>query len=59
MMTLKESLKKIWFYLTTDPNSPKGLRHRADILVKKGFAQDNLMVVALRKRADLQEKGEL
>lgn len=55
-MTIKERLKELFFEFTHDPNSPEGLLHRADILVKKGVSNDNPMVTALRKMAEELEK---
>ena len=38
-----------------DPNSPEGLRERAKRLVQKGCEEDNPMVTALLKQADIKE----
>lgn len=55
-MTLKDKLKELFFELTHNPNSPEGLRHRADILIEKGFKKSNPMVTALQKMADMEEE---
>ena len=57
-MKIKETLKELWFQWTHTPNSSKGLRHRANILVKKGYSQRNSIVIMLRKQADLKEKKQ-
>jgi hypothetical protein len=55
-MTLKDKLKEPFFELTHDPNSPEGLRHRANILIEKGVYKNHPMVTALRRMADIKEK---
>lgn len=54
-MKIIEWLKELWFQLTHSPNSPEGLRHRANKLIEKGFAENNPMVEYLRKRANIIE----
>lgn len=48
-------LKTYLKMLVTDPNSPEGLRMRADKLLEKGFSPQNPQVSALVKQADLIE----
>ena len=54
-MTLKDWLKEWWFEVTHSPNSPEGLRHRANRLVEKGVSETNPMVTYLRKLAEMKE----
>ena len=58
-MGLVDWLKEWYFQVTHSPNSPEGLRHRADHLVKKeGLSYQHPYVSALLKQADLMECGE-
>ena len=42
-----------------DPNSPEGLRHRAERLIKRGYPLDSPYISLLLKRALLKEnRGE-
>lgn len=52
---IKAWLKEYWFQATHDPNSPEGLKHRAERLVKKGVSRDNPAVSSLVKQALLKE----
>jgi len=55
-MKIVEWLKEQFFQITHDPNSPKGLRHRAERLIQEGYSQNNPYVQALLKQAKLKEK---
>lgn len=59
-MGIMDKLRRLWFYATTDPNSPKGLRHRAAKLIAEGFRPENPAVSYLVKQALLKEqRGDL
>lgn len=55
-MGVKARLKYIWFIISTEPNSPEGLRHRAQRLMDKGYKKSNPSVSYLLKRAKLEEE---
>ena len=54
-MKLVKWLKELAFQLSHSPNSPEGLRHRANRLVKEGCNENHPYVQALRKQAKLKE----
>jgi len=56
-LRIVERLKEIAFMLTHNPNSPEGLRYRANRLVNQGFSESNPHVKALRKQAELLEEA--
>jgi len=55
-MKIVEWLKEFVFQIMHDPNSPEGLRHRAERLMKEGYSRSNPYVQALLKQAELKEK---
>ncbi len=57
-MNLKAIIKEWWFMVRTNPDSPEGLRHRADKLVASGVDSQNPMITALVKIAELKELRE-
>ena len=57
-MKLKKTLKDWIFRFTHSPNSPAGLRHRAQKLIDEGVDPTNPYVTMLLKRAKFQEENQ-
>jgi len=56
---IKSWFKELGFMLIHTPNSPKGLRHRAERLAKKGVRLEHPYLSVLVKQALLKEhKGD-
>ena len=53
-MKVREWLKEYWFQVHHSPNSPEGLRHRAE-KVEHEYGRNNAYVRALFKQAELLE----
>ena len=54
-MKIREWLKEYWFIISHSPNSPEGLRHRAE-RVEKEYGKDNFYAQTLRKMAKMKEE---
>ena len=57
MPTLKEALKQLWFEFTHSPNSPEGLRYRANALIQSGISPDNWIIRKLLSQAEAKERA--